>query len=109
MDSWIYNLTEANLNPDRNPVWFKQYTFAEKFGLSDLSPATMNDFVFRMARDQNTLKDVWTHKVKAGDPYLARGCDKECQKTTLCEIVTSEVGDLRKCEELVNILNAIGH
>jgi sphingomyelin phosphodiesterase len=106
-ESWIFNLTEANLNPGQSPRWFKQYSFKEDFGLQDLTPASVDQLVYSMAKNKNRLNQFWTYKVKGGDPSLAQGCDKDCQKTTLCEIVVTDFADRRKCEELVSILNTV--
>jgi sphingomyelin phosphodiesterase len=104
-ESWIFNLTEANLNPDQKPHWFKQYSFKEAFGLNDLSPASLDQLVHSMARDTNKLKQYWTYKFTQGDPTISKGCDKNCLKTALCKIVQTQVWDNRKCDELGSILN----
>jgi hypothetical protein len=106
-ESWIFNLTEANLNPGQSPRWFKQYSFKEDFGLKDLSPASLDQLVHSMVRDRKRLHQFWTYKVKGGDPTLEKGCDEDCEMSTLCEIVITEFSNQKKCDELVNILNTI--
>lgn len=54
VDTYIFNLTAANLTPNRPPEWFKEYSFREAFGVTDLSPYTLSNLVnviFRHNRD----------------------------------------------------------
>lgn len=44
-DTYIFNLTAANLVPDQSPKWFKEYSFREAFGVDDLSPFSINKLV----------------------------------------------------------------
>lgn len=57
-ETWIYNLTEANLTPDQNPRWFKEYSFKEEYGLKDLSPKSIDGLVKRFATDRELLFKV---------------------------------------------------
>lgn len=41
-DTYIFNLTAANLTPDQPPKWFKEYSFREAFGVDDLSPYSLS-------------------------------------------------------------------
>ena len=46
------NLTAANLQgPGRNPVWFELYQAKKEYGLTDLSPKSMDNFFQRMLND----------------------------------------------------------
>lgn len=45
LETYIFNLTEANLTPHQPPKWFKEYSLREAFGLTDLSPATIGKLV----------------------------------------------------------------
>lgn len=44
-DTYSFNLTAANLTPDQPPKWYKEYSFRDAFGVSDLSPYTLNKLV----------------------------------------------------------------
>lgn len=44
-ETYIFNLTEANLAPGQPPKWFKEYSFREAFGITDLSPASISKLV----------------------------------------------------------------
>lgn len=41
-ETWIFNLTEANLHPDKSPNWFKEYSFKELYAVNDMSPSTLH-------------------------------------------------------------------
>lgn len=41
-DTYIFNLTAANLTPDQPPKWFKEYSFRDAFNITDLSPYTLS-------------------------------------------------------------------
>lgn len=57
-ESWIYNLTEANLNPAEPPRWFRQISFREAFNLTDLSPKTLKQFAYDLAINHEKLEQV---------------------------------------------------
>lgn len=47
-ETYIFNLTEANLAPGQPPRWFKEYSLREflgAFGIIDLSPASLSKLV----------------------------------------------------------------
>ncbi|KAL1391554.1 hypothetical protein pipiens_003132 [Culex pipiens pipiens] len=101
-ESYIFNLTDANLTPDRRPDWFKLYSFAEEFDMHNLSPAEADRMVKRLGTPagRDELYRYWQFKVKLGDPSLEAGCDENCLLNHLCQIVVSEMGDDVKCDEL---------
>lgn len=101
-ESYIFNLTEANLTPDQRPAWFKLYSFAEEFKMHNLSPAEADKMVKRLGTPagRDELRRYWEFKVKKGDPSLEAGCNEECLLNHLCEVVVSEMGDDVKCDEL---------
>jgi len=108
VDSYIYSVSEANRTPANRPRWFKHYSLAEFFGLPNLSPASLHNFVERLARDRNLLRQYWIFTVKAADPFLEAGCDNDCLLNTLCTIVRNEFGDDTRCNQLTAIFNASG-
>lgn len=57
-ETWIYNLTLANLTPEQSPSWFREYDFLQEYGLNDLSPASLNGLADTLARDPVKLKRV---------------------------------------------------
>ncbi|CAO1438478.1 unnamed protein product [Diamesa hyperborea] len=80
VESWIYNLTEANADDSKSPNWFKQFSLKESFELDDLSPATMTKFVDQLAGNKTKLQQYWEYKVKGSDLIMKEGCSKDCLK-----------------------------
>lgn len=59
-ETYIFNLTEANLAPaGQPPKWFKEYSFREAFGVTDLSPFSLSKLVNTTFRHDRRL----LHKV----------------------------------------------
>lgn len=65
-ETWIYNLTQANLTPENDPAWYKEYDFLQEYGISDLSPASLDAMAEAMARDPAKLKRVSGKVVESG-------------------------------------------
>ncbi|XP_070497838.1 sphingomyelin phosphodiesterase-like [Chironomus tepperi] len=100
-DSWYYSITEANLNPNTPPVWRKLFSMRADFGLPDLSPASLNNWVTNtLARNRATLRRYFEYKISMGDPLMTAPCDDECLRNHLCAIVINEYNELRKCDQL---------
>lgn len=95
--TWIYNLTEANLNPSEPPRWYKEYSFKDEFDV-DPSPAGVQELVERFIADKQLLLKYWQFKVKNGDPYLKRGCDDKCLRHHLCLILANEFHVNKICD-----------
>lgn len=102
-ESWYFSLTEANQNPNRNPIWMQLYSFSRDFQLSNVSPASLDGLVRRFASNPAELRRYWEFKVKRGDPFIAAGCDGDCLLNHLCQIVTNEANDDTKCNALAAI------
>lgn len=106
LDTYIFNLTAANLTPGQPPKWFKEYGFRDAFGITDLSPYTLSHLAnqtFRYNRQalykvrwkkshgaffwvwwiffsfklKKTLQ-MWTFYHKMSDAQFAEGCDDAC-------------------------------
>lgn len=102
-ETWTFNLTEANLQPDESPNWYKEYTFVEDF-TRDTSPAGIDGLLEEMANHPDLLRQFWRYKVTHADPKLAEGCDDSCLSTTLCRIATSNYRSKQQCKLLQDIL-----
>lgn len=90
----------ANINREQNPEWYRSYSFQNEYDLADLSPASLDGLVETMARDPSLLRRYWELKGKLGDAFLAAGCNDACLQSHLCDIVTTEFGDVDRCNEL---------
>lgn len=87
--TWIYNLTEANLTPNRPPRWYKEYTFKEEFDV-DLAPANLQELIEHFLADKQLLLKYWQLKMKNGDPFLKKGCNNKCLRHHLCQIIQND-------------------
>lgn len=103
-ETWIYNLTEANLNASSSPKWFREYTFTDAYNVTNLSPASLDELMTSFASNRDLISTYWMHKVKMGDPSLQDGCGNDCLSKHLSEIVTTEFGseNLRR-DELIEL------
>lgn len=100
-ETWIYNLTEANLKGNATPKWFKLYSFKEAYGVESLSPTSLDRLVQNMATNRSLLEQYSRYFVKEADTALARGCDTKCLEEKLCEIATAETGNSIQCNILM--------
>ncbi|XP_045535065.1 sphingomyelin phosphodiesterase 1 isoform X2 [Papilio machaon] len=98
--TFIYNLTEANLTPNRRPHWFQLYDMKNSFGVKDLSAQSMDDLLQRMVTTERNLLDLYVAYVpKLSDtrwPY----CNNNCKLDNVCRIVTTVLWQREKCDEL---------
>ncbi|XP_070500971.1 sphingomyelin phosphodiesterase-like [Chironomus tepperi] len=100
-ESWSYNLNEANMNPATSPVWRMLYRFTEHFNIPNTSPASLDNFVSNvLSRSRRLLTDYYGFRMSNSPFILARGCDDNCLRHSLCRIVANEVSDTRKCDEI---------
>jgi hypothetical protein len=67
----------------------------------DLSPSSLDTLLNAMATNRNYAQMYFEYKIKAGDPFMRKGCDNTCLRHHLCEIPTNEIGDTRRCKELM--------
>ncbi|XP_055380950.1 sphingomyelin phosphodiesterase-like [Condylostylus longicornis] len=109
-ETYIFNLTEANANPDKSPVWYLEYDFKKDFGIENLSPASLDALLDRFTQEPDLLKKYWEFKYKLGTPTLEKGCDETCLAKELCEAATTQSNDLKRCEELQKkFFETVGH
>lgn len=57
-ESYMFNLTDANLHPYQMPNWYKSYSFKNYWNLKDLSPKSFNDLVERLVADESEAYKV---------------------------------------------------
>nr|CAD7259209.1 unnamed protein product [Timema shepardi] len=97
-ESWVFNLTEANLSPDHSPDWFKLYSFRQEYGVKNLLPAQLDSLAHRMAANHTLIQQYQRFSVKNGDPSLQNSCGDDCLRNSLCDIVTARSGDTTQCD-----------
>ncbi|EDV91427.1 sphingomyelin phosphodiesterase 1 [Drosophila grimshawi] len=101
--TWTFNLTEANLNSNVSPNWYKEYEFRQEF-TTDTSPDGIDKLLEKMAKEPNILRKFWRYKFTSADPKLDVGCSDSCLSTTICRLATSNYQDKQRCRELQAIL-----
>ncbi|KAL4716625.1 hypothetical protein ACJJTC_008260 [Scirpophaga incertulas] len=98
--NYVYNLTEANLTPNRRPQWYLLYDIKNSFEISDLTATTMNNLVYKMARSQRRLLDLYiAFYSKLSDRRWA-DCGDSCKIDNLCKTVVTVLWERQKCNEL---------
>uniref|UniRef100_A0A182NUB6 Saposin B-type domain-containing protein n=1 Tax=Anopheles dirus TaxID=7168 RepID=A0A182NUB6_9DIPT len=99
-ETWMYNLTEANLTPDSRPSWYRLYSFRDYYQLEDMSLDSLHRLVLQFARSEPHLERYWRAKQKYSDPLLQDGCTGTCLRNALCAIVRTEHEDESACQML---------
>uniref|UniRef100_V5GSZ1 Sphingomyelin phosphodiesterase n=1 Tax=Anoplophora glabripennis TaxID=217634 RepID=V5GSZ1_ANOGL len=99
-EEWTFNLTLANLNPTRDVDWYKLYSFKEAYGVGSMEPSEVDKLLTRMAEDHSLIQKYYNYKFRNSDVAVKNGCNTSCQKSLLCDMVTTVHGDTEKCEEL---------
>ncbi|KDR09869.1 Sphingomyelin phosphodiesterase [Zootermopsis nevadensis] len=56
-ETWIFNLTEANINPNVNPTWYKLYSFKDQYGVESLSPIELDKLTHKLAANRSLLEE----------------------------------------------------
>ncbi|KAI8424390.1 hypothetical protein MSG28_002912 [Choristoneura fumiferana] len=75
--NYVYNLTEANLTPNRRPHWFQLYDIKQRYNLRDLSPASMDDLMPPTNDKPLTIALISdAHIDPLYEPYGAAECDQ---------------------------------
>lgn len=104
-ETWVYNLTEANLTPNDPPRWYKLYDFKTAYSVSSLDPNDVADLVGRMTKESGLLQEYYRFKKREADPAVATGCNRKCELANLCYVVTSSYGDDINCKHYTEIYN----
>ncbi|XP_063360302.1 sphingomyelin phosphodiesterase A-like [Cydia amplana] len=98
--NYVYNLTEANLTPNRRPHWFQLYDLKQRFQLADLSPASMDNLVTRMVTDNKQLLDLYAAFFSKLSDNQWPWCNTNCKLDYLCRTVITVLWERQKCDEL---------
>lgn len=97
-ENWIYNLTEANANPDQRPSWYKSYSFKEEYGLSNVTYSSLQAWLSKLANDKELLSRYYRNYFKRAEPSVREDCDAKCMRPYLCNIITSLGDQKAKCD-----------
>ncbi len=102
----MYNVDEANATPANRPRWFRLFSFAQFFGLQNLSPASLHTVTERLARTRAMLHQYWRYQIRESRPRVAGGCNDDCLRSRLCGMVHNEFDDNRRCNHLTSLFNS---
>ncbi|XP_054269796.1 sphingomyelin phosphodiesterase-like [Macrosteles quadrilineatus] len=89
IDTYIYNLTEANLNQGKSPDWFKLYSFKDAYDLPSLSYKDLDDLVTKLAVDDRYFRKYNLYFYKNSDVAYEQDCTGSCRQQQLCLIVST--------------------
>ncbi|XP_066145817.1 sphingomyelin phosphodiesterase-like [Euwallacea fornicatus] len=103
IDQWTFNLTQANENSEKEPEWYKIYSFRDAFNVETLRPKDVGNLLISMAKNHTQLEEYHLFRYKNSDSAAESGCDENCQKGYLCEFSTSVYGSTEKCKQLKKI------
>ncbi|CAG9134653.1 unnamed protein product [Plutella xylostella] len=100
MVNYIYNLTEANLTPNRPPHWFQLYDMKQAFNLPDLTAKSLDNLVHRMVTNQKSLLDLYAaFFTKISDERWPHD-NAQWKLNDLCKTVVTVLWDRRRCQQL---------
>lgn len=90
IETYYFNLTEANLYPDRTPRWKLLYSMKEAYQFDALTPRNFDSLARRLVSNDSLLYQYWRYYVRDGDASLAEGCDQECKIGLITDITRTE-------------------
>lgn len=103
----MFSISEARNNPAVPPRWFLHYSFRQAYGITNFSPAGIDQLVFNISRNRNLGRQLFRHRVKDGDPRMATGCDDECLRSQVCSLVLNENADNRRCNQVLAVFGTV--
>ncbi|XP_026322395.1 sphingomyelin phosphodiesterase 1-like [Hyposmocoma kahamanoa] len=104
--NYVYNLTEANLTPNRRPHWFQLYDMRNTYSLNDLSAVSIDNLVKRMVTTHPHLLDLYSAFFgKLSDTRPLANCNTNCKLNQICRTVITVLWERERCIELINLHN----
>jgi sphingomyelin phosphodiesterase len=100
IENYAYNITEANMTPNRRPRWFMLYDIKNSYNIQDLSAKSMNDLVYSMVQDQPGLLDLYNAYYSKLSDVRVFQCNDKCKIQNLCKTVVTVLWERQRCDEL---------
>ncbi|KAM8706652.1 hypothetical protein ACLKA7_010851 [Drosophila subpalustris] len=97
--TYIFDLNEANKNPEQQPNWLLEYEFIKEF-TEDTSPAGIDKLLDELADKPALMRKFWRFKVTSAEPQVTGGCDRHCLARSLCRAAVTVNDQTSRCEEL---------
>jgi len=87
-ETWYMDLAEANLKPDKEPVWLKLYSARDEFSMPSLSPDNMHNLIQELDIDQEAFIHYYYlyHGASTKRPH----CDLICKRRIICSLQSSQ-------------------
>ncbi|XP_071578444.1 sphingomyelin phosphodiesterase 1 [Temnothorax nylanderi] len=104
-ENWMYNLTLANLQPDKRPSWFKSYSFKEEYGIPDLSYDSLQAWLPKLAINDSQLDRYYRNFYKRAEPSLRKECDTKCKRLYICRMIASLGNRKTVCKRDLGMIN----
>ncbi|XP_074026344.1 sphingomyelin phosphodiesterase 1-like [Leptinotarsa decemlineata] len=99
IDEWTFNVTLANQYPDKEPEWYKIYSFKDAWGVESLDAVEIDRLVQNMTKKHELIDQYYNFRFKNSDAAIKNGLDDNLRKALLCIMVTTD-GDKQMCEKV---------
>ena len=91
------NLTNANLSPDKQPVWDAAYSFKEYYGVADISASSVYEMALLLGdNEQQSLR--YLKNFYAGGNLTPNKCDHKCQHFNTCRMTYGDMDNILNCQ-----------
>ncbi|XP_077866831.1 sphingomyelin phosphodiesterase-like [Saccoglossus kowalevskii] len=90
--TYILNITDANLT--NKPVWIKEYSAKEAYGMNWLFPNDWNSLVKEFKKNKELFNKYYTYYYKS---HPVTECDDFCRKTMICDMQSGRSFDPELC------------
>ncbi|XP_066138359.1 sphingomyelin phosphodiesterase 1-like isoform X2 [Euwallacea fornicatus] len=90
VETYYFNLTEANLHPNRFPRWQLLYSMKEAYQFDQLSPENIDMLAQNLFQNRSLFNQYWRYYVRDSDISLQEGCNTECRTNLISDIIRTE-------------------
>ncbi|XP_053653934.2 sphingomyelin phosphodiesterase isoform X1 [Cherax quadricarinatus] len=107
VETYNMNLTEANMEGG-TPDFSLRYSTQESYGITSLTPASIDQLVLNMATDESLFKkyELNTQNTWSDIPD-DWSCDKDCYKGSLCRLVTGDSSNHEPCDRISAVIDGL--
>ena len=103
-----FNLTEANLTPDKNPDWKMWLDYRKEYNMTDLSPRSLLDKITTQIFESQDMANLYRlHSIidASGAHKNMRGVDctwDHCRSYYYCDTMSNDIDELDSCMKETN-------
>uniref|UniRef100_A0A8C5N3R3 Sphingomyelin phosphodiesterase n=1 Tax=Leptobrachium leishanense TaxID=445787 RepID=A0A8C5N3R3_9ANUR len=95
-ETFILNLTEANMKVKEDPQWSLLYSAVKTYSLKSAFPADWDDLVHRFLEDEKLFQTFWYLYHKG---HVDEVCRESCKSTLLCTLRSGRSSDPQLCKD----------